>query len=121
MDVQVVLKRIKCHVQISSDELKMINNPTLEPTSRSVHLFNLIKDKKMCKKVYRMLRDLYCITEIMQGNSAGCYGIATCMAISNVLFPQLLLIQAVLSQCQPLFTIIITTILLWLVQVKYNV
>ena len=81
MDIQAVLKRITCLVQINSDELKMIKNPKLEPSYRSVHLANLIKDKRMGEKVYEMLGDLYCFTEIMQGNSSGCYIQYTCMAI----------------------------------------
>ena len=71
MDVDAVLKRITRLVQISSDQLKMINDPTLEPSHRTLCLARLIKDKKMGKKVYKMLRDLYCITEIIQENTSG--------------------------------------------------
>ena len=77
MDVRAVLKRITCLVQISSDEVKMINDPTLEPSHRTLCLARLIKDKRMSKRVYKMLRDLYCITE---GNTPGCYSTCTCMA-----------------------------------------
>ena len=112
MDVQAVLKRITCLVQISSDEVKMINDPTLEPSHRA----RLIKDKRMGKRVYKMLRDLYCIAE---GNTPGCYSTCTCMACYNVLSPQSLLIHPVVShypssQLQPMFipTIITTTTVL---------
>ena len=60
MDVRAVLKRITCLVQISSDEVKMINDPIWEPSHRTLCL---AKDKRMGKRVYKMLRDLYCITE----------------------------------------------------------
>ena len=116
MDVQAVLKRITCLVQISKDEVKMINDPILEPSHRILCLARLIKDKRMGKRVYKMLRDLYCISE---RNTPGCYSTCTCMACYNVLFPQSLLIHPVVShypssQLQPMFmpTIITTTTVL---------
>ena len=78
MDVRAVLKRITCLVQISSDEVKMINDPMLESSHRTLCLARLIKDKGMGEKVYKILRDLYCIAEIMKGNISGCYSIASC-------------------------------------------
>ena len=75
MDIQTVLKRMTCLVQISNDEMKKINDPVLEPSFRSLRLANLIKDKRIDEEVYKMLCDLYCITEIMQKDSPGCYSI----------------------------------------------
>ena len=70
MDVHAVLKRIECLVQISSDELKIINDPTLDSSCRTLCLTGLINEKRMDKRVYKMLCDLYCIPE---GNTSGCY------------------------------------------------
>ena len=70
MDVQAIVKRISHFVQFNDVELKMIYDSQLEPNHRSVCLARLIKDKGKSKNVYKMLRDLYCVTQTVQRNQA---------------------------------------------------
>ena len=59
MDVQAVVKRVLCHVQLTNAELAMINDPKLEPNHRSGRLARVIKDKGKAEDVYAMLCSLY--------------------------------------------------------------
>ena len=117
VDVQAVLKRITSLVQISSDELNMINDPRKGSSHRALCLARLIKEKGIGKMVYEVLHDLYCITEIMQESPSGCCN-SYLHNYSNILFSQSFLRHAIVRPLviqypsQPMFTIIITTILL---------